>query len=681
MRKQLIIFIKKIYHFLKKIFHICYVKTKLYEKKSQKAFYESPKYKRLDISEKTEKRICYWENNPIKQFQKMLTMINIRLDKNIRFQHWIDTGLYFSKRYPLNGECPPDYSLIINHSIDELLLSFSNCNNSVCKNNYEILCAVKSYICRIISEIDIEIEKDSSEYLLKTKSYFERMIDSKSTLLEEALQRIIFWSSIFWQMGHSLIGLGRLDKLLGKLDRPYSKAETKSIIIDFYKTMHQYYGFKSNDLLGDTGQLIVLGGKELDGNYYCNYLTYLFIECLKDFGSPDPKILLRVSNNMPEDLLEIAVDCISTGNGSPLLSNDEAVIPSLIDFGYTKEDAYNYVTSACWEPFAYGKSIGNHNLAHVNVAKCFTDIVSDNNFEHIKSFDELESLFKKNIKKSIKPIIKTLDNLRWEKNPLMSLFTQGCLENNKDISEGGATHSDYGFLMVGLANAMDSLFNIKRFVFDQNKYSLATVKECLNCNFSGYEDMRNTLYNESYYGHDNEEYINFVNDITTIISNEIKEKKNPLGGKYCFGLSSFGYMNYGKSIPAMADGRLSFEPLSVHISCKQGLAYTELVNFACKLDYRNFKHNGNLLDYVISPDFIRNNKDKFLLFLRLSIKNGFFQMQMNVVSSEILIKAKKDPKLFPNLIVRVWGFSAYFNDLPEEYKDLLIKRTLESERT
>ena len=82
---------------------------------------------------------------------------------------------------------------------------------------------------------------------------------------------------------------------------------------------------------------------------------------------------------------------------------------------------------------------------------------------------------------------------------------------------------------------------------------------------------------------------------------------------------------------------------------------------------------------MVTPSFIESNKEKFLDFLILSTKVGFFQMQMNVVSSEILIKAKKNPKEFPDLIVRVWGFSAYFNDLPEEYKNLLIERALKSE--
>ena len=117
-----------------------------------------------------------------------------------------------------------------------------------------------------------------------------------------------------------------------------------------------------------------------------------------------------------------------------------------------------------------------------------------------------------------------------------------------------------------------------------------------------------------------------------------------------------------------------------HISSdKENLPYTELIEFSANLDYSGHRFNGNVVDFMISPNFMEDNFDKIVDFFIASIKIGFFQMQVNVVSSETLIKAKKNPQDYPNLIVRVWGFSAYFNELPEEYKDLLIERALKSE--
>ena len=159
----------------------------------------------------------------------------------------------------------------------------------------------------------------------------------------------------------------------------------------------------------------------------------------------------------------------------------------------------------------------------------------------------------------------------------------------------------------------------------------------------------------------------------------MKDYKNYLGGKYKFGLSAPSYIDASVNFPASLDGRKNGEPFGVHISTDASNGYTELMQFASKLDYGENRFNGNVVDFMVSPDFIENNFDKFVQFLLLSVKNGFFEMQMNVVSSKTLIEAKKNPDKFPNLIVRVWGFSAYFNDLPEQYKNYLIERTLKNE--
>ena len=104
------------------------------------------------------------------------------------------------------------------------------------------------------------------------------------------------------------------------------------------------------------------------------------------------------------------------------------------------------------------------------------------------------------------------------------------------------------------------------------------------------------------------------------------------------------------------------------------------MNFASHLEYKDALINGNVVDIMVSPNIIKENAEKFAFFVHQSMLNGVFQMQMNVVSSKILIEARKNPDAFPHLIVRVWGFSSYFNDLPDEYKDYLIQRALQNER-
>ena len=106
-----------------------------------------------------------------------------------------------------------------------------------------------------------------------------------------------------------------------------------------------------------------------------------------------------------------------------------------------------------------------------------------------------------------------------------------------------------------------------------------------------------------------------------------------------------------------------------------------MVRFAARLDYTDQRFNGNVVDFFLAGDFLQNNMDKFVLFLQGAIREGFFQMQMNIMDSEVLIEAKAHPELYTGLIVRVWGFSAYFNDLPESYQNMLIERALAAEKS
>lgn len=302
------------------------------------------------------------------------------------------------------------------------------------------------------------------------------------------------------------------------------------------------------------------------------------------------------------------------------------------------------------------------------------------NFTSIKDYESLVAAFAEELKLHVNKVLSEIDKIRWEKNPLMSLFIENCTKNGKDVSEGGAEHSDYGVLSVGMANAVDSLLNIKHFVFEKNKYTLEQLKKEVENDFNSNENLRKQLFGCSYFGHESDEVLQLVATMTTVVENVCSNYKNYLGGKIKFGLSSYAYMEEGGKTGATLDGRHKGEPLSVHISAKLGEPYTELINFAGKLDYSGIRCNGNVVDFFVSPSFIQNNFDKFCQFIKSSIKAGFFQMQMNVVSSETLIAAKKNPELYPNLIVRVWGFSAYFKDLPEQYKDVLIQRALDSER-
>ncbi|PWT26033.1 pyruvate formate lyase family protein [Butyrivibrio fibrisolvens] len=621
------------------------------------------------------------QKTKVNQLEYMLKNINIQIEFNNRFQVWIDSGLYVYQHYPITDNTPPDYSIVINNSLDDMKKKYLG-SDDFSKQQYRFLNYLSEYLNRIIVYIDLLITKEDSnesvEYLKNTRNIFARMKNQKAETLEEGLQRILFWSSLFWQTQHRLVGLGRLDKILDNLLIPESENEVIDIIKDFNLAIHKYYAFKSNDLMGDTGQIIVLGGIKSDGSYFSNRLTYLFIKAAIEQQIPDPKLLLRVSEKMPDNLIELAITCISKGMGYPLLANDDRIIPS-IEMVYGKKDSYDYVTSACWEPLVYGKSLDKNNLDALNFAAAFVTTYLNEHFIECRDLEDLKKLYLNSLGKEIQKVKNNVSLINWEPDPLNSLFISDCIEKRKDVSQGGAKYNNYGVLGVGLGNTINSILIISDLVFEKHRYSLAELRNaCIN-NFDNNEQMLQELSQADFYGIDNEMSINLTREIVDYTYNHLKDYRNRFGGKLKFGLSASNYKELGNVTPATMDGRRNGDPLGVHISSHGCDAYTSLVNFAGELDYSDIRCNGNVVDFFVSPAMIKDNFDKFILFIKSAIKVGFFQMQMNVVDSRTLIDARKYPDKYPNLIVRVWGFSSYFNDLPDDYKDLLIKRAMQSE--
>lgn len=570
-----------------------------------------------------------------------------------------------------------DYSNIFYNSLNEIKLKYVGKNDEYSLNQLHTFEGIEILVDREISKLKSSTRKDKEKFI----NYFENIKYGHITSFEEALQRILFFNQLLWQTGHKLNGFGRLDKILNEiyLNDNLSKEETIELIKDFLKASHSYYNTKSAILTGDTGQIIVLGGLEEDNTYFYNDLSYFFIEALIELNIPDPKLILRYSNNIPRDLMELGLKCIETGVGSPLLSNDDVIIDKLIDFNYKKEDAFNYVVSACWEPAPIGRSFEMNNVDCIVFLNPLIDLLNNEDLSNFGNFESILRKYKEYLKKYIDEVIIKVNEIKWENDPLISFFIEGCDDSLRDISEGSALYNNYGLTSVSLSNTVNSLLNIKSLVFDNSKFTLIELNDYRINNFED-EEVLEILKNQPLkFGLDNQSVLNLTNDILNYTNKVIKSKTTKYGGKFKFGLSAPSYITRSFDVAASLDGRKNSEPFNIHISFDNNKDYTEIMRFASKLDYSESRFNGNVVDLMVSPYFINKNFDKFLDFLILSLKMGVFQIQFNVVDSKTLIDAQENPDKYPNLIVRVWGFSAYFNDLPKDYQNVLIKRALENE--
>ena len=580
------------------------------------------------------------------------------------FYYYIDNSFKTSYYHRVVDNISINYNILVTNSLDDLLSNIED-------KKYN------SFIKKYFQNIKKEIVKSNNDNKQRIIEVIDNIFTSKSNNLFDALQRILFINELLWQTGHRLNVLGRLDYILNDIykNSRISYDDAKLLILEFLRVLDRDYYYKSNALKGDTGQVVILGGLDENDKYFTCDLTHIFIECIKELQLPDPKILLRVSKEMPSKLLDEALDCIKTGCGSPLLSNDDVVIPSLMDIGYTKADASNYATSACWEPLCDGASLEQNNIADFNFVKVLNNTL-DSSFT---SFADLLSKYKDNIKEEINRIINNLNQVKFAYDPLVSMLLLDCSKNMKDVSQGGARYNNYGILTSGLGNSIDSLLNIKNFVFEQKKYDLSYLVSEMNNNFKDEQLLSDLKTYQKKYGKDDEYIVNLTNDIISTCNSELEKHRNCFDGVFRFGLSSPNYISSSIKTKASLDGRRDYEPFIVHISSNAECSYTELVNFASNLKYGNRNVNGNVIDLMISPSFLDNNMKKFKKFLEVAIDGGIFQMQFNVVDSDTLIKAKENPEKYKNLIVRVWGFSAYFVELPVEYQDLLIRRAKLSE--
>lgn len=574
-----------------------------------------------------------------------------------------------------------DHRMVVQSSLAEIRQKLEGRQDAFSKDEIKTVEAMRSYLSRC--EQNAEIKNKYGKQLEAIATLFERPAQT----FFEALQRILFVNQFIWQTGHTLIGLGHLDWILIDLYRKDIKsgklahAEATELLKEFFRVLHEAYSFKSSSLMGDTGQIIILGGLASDGEYRCNELTSLFIEVSEDLKLPDPKVLLRCSALMPESLLKSAVKCISTGIGAPLLSNDDAVIPALLSAGYSEEDAYQYGTSACWEPLIPGISCEQNNFATINFAVPLVRMMKTAAFERAADENAVLQLYYKALDAYLDEILKPLTEISFDPDPILTLFSPSALEKHVDFTQGGAKYNGIGLTTVGLGTAVNSLRNLSRLVFVEKRYSIPELSAILNNDFAGQDALLHELKNNlPCYGCDDESIVELSKKIVKRTSDVLAKYHTFLGGNFKFGLSSPSYISGAKNVPATLDGRKSGEPFSVHISSSVALPPTELLNFAMQMDYCGNRFNGNVIDFFASPGALQKNLDQYVAMLQVGIQGGIFQLQMNVVDSKTLIAAKADPKRFPQLVVRVWGFSAYFNDLPEEYKDLLIARAIESEK-
>ena len=542
----------------------------------------------------------------------------------------------------------------------------------------EVVClkAIQEFIQRYVDKAETEGDDALAETLLAIKC------DTPQTL-REALQLLRIMHFCLWEAGHYHNTLGRFDQYIypyyikGIEDGTVSREEAKELIEEFFLVCNKDSDLYPGMQQGDNGQSIVLAGRSETGEYLFNEVSKICLEASYELELIDPKINLRVDSQTPEYVFTLGSKLTQLGLGFPQYSNDDVVIPGLIRLGYSPEDARNYVVAACWEFIIPGTAVDIPNIDAVPLAECVKE--ATRGIKELHTFEELLSRVKSEISTRVDALCAKEHDLYIVPAPMMSLMMDGCIENARDVSLGGK-YNNFGFHGTGIATAVDSLAALKKHYYDEKSVTADEILGAIEDDFKGHEALDEKLRRETEkFGQD----VDWVDDIATrlldMFEDCLKGKVNERGGIYRAGTgTAMYYIWHATELGATPDGRKSSEMIPANYSpslfIREKGPLSVIKSFA--KPHLEKVINGGPLTLEFDQGIFRNEEAVVKLgqLVRTFIVLGGHQLQLNTISIEKLLDAKKHPEKYRNLIVRVWGWSGYFVELDECYQDHVINR-------
>ncbi|MCF8257604.1 MAG: hypothetical protein K9J06_08630 [Flavobacteriales bacterium] len=504
----------------------------------------------------------------------------------------------------------------------------------------------------------------------------------------------------FGQMDRYLLPYYESDLKNGRITRERAKellcclaVKTSEVIPVFSSKITECHGgFLS-------GQAITIGGTDEEGNDVTNELTMIFLEVMDEVRMRQPNFHARIHKDSPRHYLDRIMDNLVRGVNSPALYNDHVIVPSLLRAGYSYQDAMNYSTLGCVELLSAGKTFGSTDAALVNLPIClemalnrgylFGDILRSGpdtgDPALFRDMNDVRHAFLIQLRSLMDRLVNVLApieraNRDFHPTPFTSVLTQGCIEQGKDVTEGGAVYNFSGVQGVGVTDVGDSLHSIAQMVFVQKKCTLPELVDILKHDFENHPKLRTALLNLPKFGNDMPDVDSHSRWVLDQFCESMEGKENTRGGKFVAGFySTTTHHSFGKVTGATANGRSKGQPFSSGIAPMNGhdlKGPTAMFNSVAGIGFLK-AHNGANVNAKFDTATLRGEHGRMLLesLLLTYFQKGGMQIQLNVLDTDMLKDAKLHPEKYPNLLVRVSGYSAYFNDLSPAMKDEIIARS------
>ncbi len=558
--------------------------------------------------------------------------------------------------------------------------------------------------------------------LLDMADRLDRIIEKPCESYHDALQ-----ACFLYQLGILLdsqphgISYGRLDQYCGKylekdlaegkLTRAQAQELTDMFILKIAEINKAWSERATRSSPGYTsGQLITLGGTDKEGRDATNDVTYMVMQASARLKLHNPPLALRLHEGTPDELWEAGIETTKQVGGVPCFEWDAVAEEALMRRGIPLEDARNYCLIGCVEPCVCGKDFANSggdgaNSYTILPAALWCAINNGTNPWHaagtpeshrtgpatgylydMKSMDEVLEAYRQQIEFFAKwqvTMVNCYEFIYAERMPmpLLSATVEGCMDKGLDIMWGGSVYTNTGNSSIGHGNVADSLNIIDQVCFRDKIATTRELYDALMANWEGYEDLHQYIVGRcSHFGNNDPEADKYLKFTADSYSQAISRGVSPRGNHWTAGCWPVTLnVVYGGMIAATPDGRKAGAPLSDGISPVQSMDKSgpfSTINSILKFDQADYG-NGTLCNMKFHPTALQGEGGdrKLRAVMETYFRGGGMELQINVVSAEMLRAAQKTPSEYQDLVVRVAGFSAYFVEVYKEAQDDLIRRT------
>jgi len=557
-----------------------------------------------------------------------------------------------------------------------------------------------------IATADNEADRSND---IEVLAALRRVPEEPPSSFREAVQALwLLWD--FQRLCGNWSGIGRFDKMLGPLLR--ADLQAGRITLDEARELIAHFWIKGCEWITAEGrgsgdaqfyQNIVLAGVDEQGRPVANEVTDLVLDVVMELHISDFPIAVRIDSQTSAQLLHRIAAIQRLGGGIVAIYNDDRIIPNLTAFGYPLSEARNFANDGCWEIIIPGKTCFGYQpfdallllqqtlglsspAAETRVPKteCLEWKRASEGEAALTGFPDFESLYADFRTRLEATLDRLLDECPFSDSPapLVSLLVEGCIEKGRSYKSGGPKYTVRSPHAGGLPDVANSLLVIRRLVYETGEFTLPEFVNILRGNWEGYETLRRRIGREfDFWGNDSPEADALLQRIFNDYTGYVGCHRQRHGVLRPAGISTFGRecSNFLPHRTSAASGQKAGAILAANFSPSPATdkrGPTAVIRSHCSVDFSRLPC-GTALDFKIAPDSVRGETGLRAVvgLMRAFVRLGGIFMQIDVVDTELLRRAREHPEDYPNLSVRISGWSARFATLSREWQDMIIART------